>query len=128
VICDDEAEMVTMNTLSHALFWFVAGGLIGVGMIALPSIGWLLIPVGLILTVIGVIRLGIRELWGALLGGGLVPLAFLLYDLQNTDILPAATAQFYELLAMIFGAIAVVGFVWGLITTLLSLRAPAHTG
>ncbi len=117
-----------MNTMLRALYWFVAGGLIGFGVIALPSIGWLLIPVGLILVVIGALRLGVRELWGALLGGGLAPLVILLYDLQNSDILPATTAQFYQMLAMIFGAIALLGLLWGVIATLLSLRAPARVG
>jgi len=94
--------------------------------IALLSIGWPLILVGLILSVIGAFRLGVRELWGAFLGGGLVPLAFLLNDLQNPDIQPATTAQFYQQLAMIFGAIALLGLLWGLIATLLSQRIPAR--
>lgn len=117
-----------MNTLTGALYWFVAGGLIGFGVIAILSIGWPAILLALILTVIGVVRLGVREVWAALLGGGLVPLAFLLYDLQDPNIQPASTAQTYQTLAMIFGAIAAVGFVWGLITTLLRRRTPARAG
>jgi hypothetical protein len=112
-----------MNSLLRAVYWFVAGGLIGVGVIAILSIGWPLILLGLILVVIGVIRLGVRELWGALLGGGLVPLAFLLYDLQNADILPATTAHTYQVMALIFGAIALVGFIWGVIAILFSVRS-----
>ena len=123
-----EEEGVIVNTLRGALYWFVAGGLIGFGVIAILSIGWPAILLGLVLTVIGVIRLGARGVWGVLLGGGLVPLAFLLYDLQNANILPASTAQTYQLLAMIYGAIAAVGFVWGLIATLLRLRTPARVG
>jgi hypothetical protein len=117
-----------MNMPTGALYWFVAGGLFGFGVIAILSIGWPAILLGLVLTVIGVIRLGVREVWGALLGGGLVPLAFLLYDLQNSDILPASTAQTYRTMALIFGAIAAVGFVWGLMATLHRLRTPAHGG
>jgi hypothetical protein len=117
-----------MKTLARALYWFVAGGLIGFGLIAILSIGWLAILLGLILTVIGMIRLGRREVWGALLGGGLAPSAVLLYDLQHSDLQPAATAQTYQTIAMICSGIAVVGFVWGLIATLLSLRAPARAG
>jgi hypothetical protein len=121
-------EANTMNSLPRALYWFVAGGLIGFGVIAILSIGWPSILLGLILVVIGVIRLGVREVWGALLGGGLVPLAFLLYDLQNPDIQPASTAQAYQVMALIFGAIALLGLLWGLIATLLSARPPAQTG
>jgi hypothetical protein len=118
----------TAVLLAGALYWFVAGGLIGFGVIAILSIGWPAIVLGLVLAVLGVIRLGLREVWGALLGGGLVPLAFLLYDLQNANILPASTAQTYQTLAMIFGAIAAVGCVWGLSATLLRLRTPARVG
>jgi len=121
-------EAHTVDTMRRALYWFVAGGLIGFGVIALLSIGWPLILVGLILLVIGALRLGVRELWGAFLGGGLVPLAFLLNDLQNPDIQPATTAQFYQLLAMLLGAITLLGLLWGLIATLLSLRTPARVG
>jgi hypothetical protein len=115
-----------MNSLLRALYWFVAGGLIGFGVIAILSIGWPLILLGLILVVVGVIRVGVRELWGALLGGGLVPLAFLLNDLQNSDIQPATTAQTYQVMAQIFGGIAIAGFIWGVIALLLSVRSPTR--
>jgi hypothetical protein len=111
-----------MNSMLRALYWFVAGGLLGFGVIAILSIGAPLILLGLILVVIGAIRLGARELWGALLGCGLVPLAFLLNDLQDPNIQPAATAQTYQVLALIFGAIAALGLAWGVVATLLSLR------
>jgi hypothetical protein len=77
----------------------------------------------LILIVVGALRVGARGLWGALLGCGLVPLAFLLYDLQNANILPAATAQTYTTMAMIFGAIAAVGLAWGLMATVMRLTS-----
>ena len=112
-----------MRTLLSVIYWFVAGALIGFGVIALLSIGWATILLGLILVVIGVVRVGVHGVWGALLGGGLVPLAFLLYDLQNSDIQPAATAHTYQELAVIFGAIALAGLVWGLLVTALSSRS-----
>jgi hypothetical protein len=80
--------------------------------IAILSIGALFVVLGLILVVISVLRLGARALWGALLGGGLVPLAFLLNDLSQ-PIQPVTTAQTYQVLAVIFGAIAALGLVWG---------------
>lgn len=117
-----------MNTLARAAYWFVAGGLIGFGVIGILSIGAVFLLLGLILVVIGAIRLGIREFWGALLGVGLVPLTFLLNDLQNPDIVPVSTAQTYQIMALIFGAIAAAGLLWGLIATLLNARHPAQTG
>lgn len=112
-----------MSTVLRALYWFVAGGLLGFGVIAILSIGAPLIVLGLILIVVGVLRLGPRGLWGALLGCGLVPLAFLLNDLQNSEILPLATAQTYTVMAMIFGAIAALGLAWGLIATVMRLTS-----
>jgi hypothetical protein len=115
-----------MNVLLRALYWFVTGGLIGFGVIAILSIGWLTMALGLILIVIGVIRVGIREMWGALVGGGLVPLVFLLNDLQDPNIQPATTAHTYQVLAMIFGAIAALGVLWALMALLLSRRPAAR--
>jgi hypothetical protein len=112
-----------MNTMLRALYWFFAGGLLGFGFVAILSIGAPLMLLGLILVVIGAIRLGARGLWGALLGCGLVPLASLLYALQDPNIQPAATVQTYQVLALIFGAIAALGLAWGLIATLLSVRS-----
>jgi hypothetical protein len=105
----------------RALYWFVAGGLLGVGVIAILSIGAPLIALSLILIVVGALRVGARGLWAALLGCGLAPLAFLLYDLQNANIQPAATAQTYTTLAIIFGAIAALGLAWGLFAMVMSM-------
>jgi hypothetical protein len=63
-----------VNTVLHALYWFVAGGLLGLGVIAILSIGAPLIVLSLILIVVGAFRVGARGLWGSLLGCGLVPL------------------------------------------------------
>lgn len=115
-----------MNTLLRALYWFVVGGLIGVGVIALLSIGWFLILLGVILVIVGVARVGVREIWGILLGGGLAPLAFLLNDLQNPDIQPVSTAETYQFMAQIFGAVAAVGLIWGVIALILSARSPSR--
>lgn len=117
-----------MNSLLRALYWFVSGGVIGFGVIAILSIGAPFLLLGLILVVIGVIRVGIRQLWATLLGVGLVPLSFLLIDLQNPDIQPAATAQTYQIMALIFGAIALLGVLWGLIATLLNARQRMQEG
>ena len=62
-------------------FWALVGALVGVGFIAILSIGWGLIAAGIILAVIvaGVSR-G-RGAWAVLIGLGLAPAAILLFDL-----------------------------------------------
>jgi hypothetical protein len=112
-----------MDTMLRVLYWFVAGGLIGFGVIGILSIGAPFILLGLILAMMSAIRLGARELWGALLGGGLVPLSILLID-RSHPILPAATGQTYHVMAAIFGAMALLGSLWGLLAALLGLHRP----
>lgn len=109
----------------RALYWFVAGALLGVGVIAILSIGVLLLLAGLIMVVIGAIRFGARGLWAGLIGFGLVPMLILLNDLQQ-PIQPASTAHAYQMLAIIFGAIALLGLVWGLVAALRGWRTPAR--
>lgn len=116
-----------MNSVLRAMYWFITGGVIGFGVIAILSIGAPFLVAGLLLVVIGVFRLGARELWAALLGGGVVPLGFLLYDLSH-PIEPATTAQTYQVLAFSFGAIASLGLLWGLIAMFLHLRASTRVG
>jgi hypothetical protein len=121
-------RMGVSDMLERAIYWFVAGALIGFGVIAILSIGVFTIAAGLILVVFGAFRVGARGLWAALVGGGLVPLAFLLNDLQNSDILPATTAQTYQVMAQIFGAIALIGVLWGIVAVLRGSRPPAQAG
>jgi hypothetical protein len=75
-------EAHTVDTMLRALYWVVAGGVIGFGVIAILSIGAPFLLAGLILIVVGALRLGARELWTALLSCGLLPLSFLLRDLS----------------------------------------------
>lgn len=110
-------ETPRMNSFLRAAYWFIAGGVIGVGVIAILSIGAIFLAVGLALTVFGVLRVGTRELWAALVGGGVVPLSILLYDLSQ-PIQPMTTAQSYWALAVVFGVIAVLGLLVGLIERL----------
>jgi hypothetical protein len=111
----------------RALYWFVAGALLGVGLLAITSIGVFLLLIGLILVVIGVIRLGTRGLWTGLVGFGLVPAVILQVDLSGSaPIEPASTAQTYQLLAIIFGAITILGLIWGLVATVRSWRTSAR--
>jgi hypothetical protein len=54
-------------------YWFLAGTLLGVGVAALPSIGIFLLPIGLILLVVGLIRYRGREIWALPVGVGMLP-------------------------------------------------------
>jgi hypothetical protein len=111
----------------RALYWFVAGALIGFGVIAILSIGALFLLAGLILVIIGALRLGARGLWAGLIGFGLVPGLILLSDLSSPEsIQPASTAQTYQQLAIFFGAVAVLGLVWGLVALLRGPRTPTR--
>lgn len=108
----------------RALYWFVAGTLIGFGVLAILSIGLVFLIGGVIFVVFGAIRLGARGLWAGLVGVGLLPLLILIGDLASPQpIEPASTAQTYTLLAVIFGAIALLGLLWGLIAGLIHARA-----
>lgn len=107
--------MTAMRTVLKALYWFIAGGLIGVGSIAILSIGIFLIAASVPLVVIGVVRGWLRELWAGIVGFGLAPMLILLADLQNRDqIQPASTADFYQLIAIGFGMIAALGLLFGI--------------
>jgi hypothetical protein len=113
-----------VNTLLRTLYWFVAGGLLGFGVLSLLSIGAPLMVLALILIVIGAIRLGPRGAFGAFLGAGLVPFPFLLIDILNPELQPAANDQTGTVLAIVFGAIALAGVAWGVLET--ARRTSAH--
>ena len=67
----------------RTLYWLVTGAFLGVGLIAILSIGVLLLLVGLILLVVGAIRLGGRGIWAALIGFGAVPASILIWDVVS---------------------------------------------
>lgn len=103
----------------RALYWFVAGALIGAGVLASLSIGALFLLAGMILVVIGAKQLGARGLWAGLVGFGLLPMLILVRDLSGpVPIEPASTAQAYLILAITFGAIALLGVLWELVATI----------
>lgn len=109
------------------LLWFIAGALIGFGLLAF-DIFFLFIPcviVGLCLVVTAFIRWGSRQLWIAFLGLGVIPALILLYDIlfslyttcegklrggsfACSDPLPSA----YYILFVISGIIVVLASIW----------------
>ena len=114
-------------------YWFVAGALIGFGCISILSIGLPFLLLGVLLLVIGVMRLGTPGLWAALAGFGIVPAAILLWDLLSTpwacsmpggaapresvDYFTCVETPFgllttYHVMAAGFALIAVAGLLW----------------
>jgi len=59
--------------IGHIIYWLLTGTLLGMGLAALPSIGLFLLPIGLVLLVLGVLRFWGREAWAALVGFGALP-------------------------------------------------------
>ena len=60
-------------SIGRMLYWLLTGALIGFGCIAILSIGFAFLMLGLILLPVGAIRLGGRGLWAALVGLGGLP-------------------------------------------------------
>lgn len=72
--------------LWQAPFWFIAGGLIGLGLLAF-DVYFIFIPcviAGVCLLILEIRRWGNRKLWIAFLGFGLVPTLFLLNSILNS--------------------------------------------
>jgi len=140
-------------SLLRALYWLLVGALLGLGMIAILSIGILLLAAGVILLVIGVIRLRGREWWAAVVGFGAFPALLLLWDVTSapwacesaggvvqsgasTGGAPQAGVNYYtcygsltsyHVYAIGFGAIALLGilgaFIYMLVMSRRSFRA-----
>jgi hypothetical protein len=127
-------------------YWGIAGGLIGLGIIGILSIGIFLIVAGLLMVLFGLLRLGPRHLWAALIGSGALPALVLAYDvLTAPPLCPAGTISVpygshavicggpttgFMQLALIFGGIALLGVLWPLAPRLVRWvwRPRAHMG
>jgi hypothetical protein len=116
------------------VYWLLTGALIGFGLIAILSIGALFLALGMILIVVGAIRIGARGIWAALLGFGALPAGILIWDvvsapwacqgpgnssLPNVNYFscvdtPSGPLTTYHIMALIFGLIALLGLVWPL--------------
>lgn len=122
-------------SIGRALYWLLTGALIGFGVIAILSIGFPFLLLGLILVIFGAIRLGGSGLWAALVGFGGLPALILVWDLTSApwacasptgEVLPKVNyfscvdtflgqLTSYHLLAFGFGLIALVGLAWPLL-------------
>jgi hypothetical protein len=113
------------------LYWALAGSLMGFGFIGILSIGSPFLLLGLGLVIFGLIRHWFGGFWAFLIGFGGLPALILIFDIVTAPpqcppghiVLPPGV-HFYEcggpldnyrMLAIIFGAIALVGVAWPLI-------------
>lgn len=104
------------RTLIGRCFWFAVGGTMGFGMVAF-GLGLIPVLLGYILALYGLRRFGRHDFWMVLVGMGIVPtilltLGYLAAQQPNTFVAP------HILIAVsVFGAVALIGILWGLIGT-----------
>lgn len=126
-------------TNRHIRYWLFAGAVIGFGIIAILSIGLPFIILGMLLVAFGAVRFGIRDLWAAVVGLGLLPAAILLWDVTTGPWAcapqsggtsqvgvsyytcvrtPIGMLTTYHVLAFWFGVVALLGLAWPLLASL----------
>jgi hypothetical protein len=118
----------------RVIYWLLTGALLGVGFIAILSIGSLFLLLGALLVVLGALRVGPRGIWAALVGFGAAPAGILIWDvvsapwgcqepgissLPNVNYFVCVDMPFgiftaYHVLALILGVIALAGLGWPL--------------
>jgi hypothetical protein len=114
-------------------YWMVAGALIGFGAIGILSIGLPFLFIGLGMVTYGIIHFRARGFWAALIGFGTLPALILIVDIltapppctgqpltlpPNTSMSCSYIPDSYYIMAVIFGAIALVGMAWPLLRRL----------
>jgi hypothetical protein len=134
------------NGVPAALLWAFVGALLGVGFIAILSIGWALLAAGILLAASAAWLTRGRGWWAALVTFGLFPAAILFFDILSapppcpTQPVNVSSGSYtcgeippsYTYLALTFLAIAVAGALIPLALRLLrglrSDRGPTPTG
>lgn len=132
--------------VSASVLWAFVGALLGVGFIALLSIGWTLLLAGVVLAASAAWLTRGRGLWAALVAFGLFPAAILFFDIVSapppcpTQPVNVTSGSYtcgsaptsYLYLALVFSAIAVIGALLPLALRvwrgLRSDRGPTPTG
>ena len=119
-------------------YWFLAGALVGFGVIGILSIGLPFLLVGCGLVIYGIIRFRFRGFWAFLVGFGALPALILAAQLVGSPLPtctltssglsytspPGATSggcypPAYYMLAIFFGCITLLGVAWPLLRVLL---------
>ena len=118
----------------RVVYWLLTGALLGFGFIAILSIGSLFVLLGVLLVVLGALRVGPRGIWAALVGFGAAPAGILIWDmvsapwacqgpgissLPNVNYFVCVDTPFgiftaYHVMAFFFGPIALAGLAWPL--------------
>ena len=123
--------------IGRVLYWLFTGALLGFGVIGIASIGGPFLLLGLLLLIVGAIRLGSVGLWAGLFSFGALSASILVCDLTSRPWACASTASGgalpspnyfsdcvdtflgpltpYHLMAIGFGVIALAGLVWPLL-------------
>lgn len=114
-------------------YWLLTGAVFGVGIIAILSIGIVLLLLGSGLIVLGAVKMGARGLWAAIVGFGAAPALILQYNVATAPPLCSSgnysgavcggPTDAYQTLAIGFAAIAVVGILVGLGLALIRRRS-----
>lgn len=128
-----------MYKSGQLIFWLVVGTLIGFGWGGLASIGLPFLLIGIILLVYGLMRFGPAGVWAALIGFGVLPAFLILYgdrlygppdcpfgrgltiipdEPGSTHVACGQIPASYVLFVAFYGVVALVGMIWGLVTTL----------
>jgi hypothetical protein len=134
MVSDKNSEIGSQT--SEIIYWAFAGGLLGLGVIALSSIGcgFLILSAGLILY--GTVKISKRHAWVMLVGMGGLPTALMLYtyltatpcgsqmELTSYGGTVSCTSfdSGYLSFVAFFTTIALIGVVWGLLKWQLSKR------
>jgi hypothetical protein len=116
----------------RVVYWLLTGAFIGLGLIAILSIGAPFLLLGVLMVIFGAFRVGPRGIWAALVGFGAVPAGILIWDvtsmpwacqggegLPNVNYFSCVDTPFgllttYHVMAFFFGVITLVGLVWPL--------------
>jgi hypothetical protein len=126
-------------SIGHTVYWLITGALIGFGGIAILSIGFPFIVLGLIMVVLGAIRVRGSVWWAALVGFGGVPALILVWDVTSLPWAcmsaggalpnvryytcvdtPLGLLTSYHIMAIGFGTIALAGVAWALLRALVT--------
>lgn len=67
----------------RTLYWLVVGALFGLGVVSILSIGVIFLALGIVLLIVGAVRLGGKGLWAGIVGFGLAPALLLVWDVTS---------------------------------------------